>query len=311
MNAIEIRGLRKRWGRQEVVRDVSLTVEAGQVYGLVGPNGSGKTTTLSCALGLLQPSAGTCAVLGVPSQRLHRTAGRVGVVFDTPTLVESLDCRGNLTYARRTLGHEGGRALDEALELVGLAQLAGRRASKLSLGQKRRLAIARALLGSPELLVLDEPLSGLDTVGVRAMLRLFERLAAEGMTLLLSSHRLHEMERVVSHVGILLDGRLVAGGALDEVLGTDRDACRVVVRPHERALDVLRASGLEVDAQDGSGGPDELRVFLDGTPAAELNRRLVEAGCEVSALVPAGRSLQQVFEDLIDARDAARPEVAP
>jgi ABC-2 type transport system ATP-binding protein len=191
---LQVSGLHKWYGRTHAVDDVSFTVNRGDVFGLLGPNGSGKTTTISCALGLLRADEGRITVLGEPASAIQRTGGRVAVVFDAPTLVDGLTCEQNLRYARRTLGHDGGRKDDDALQLVGLASLAERRAGRLSLGQRRRLSIARALIGRPELLVLDEPLSGLDTVGVRGMLDLFRRLAAEGLTLVVCSHRLHEIQ---------------------------------------------------------------------------------------------------------------------
>jgi ABC-2 type transport system ATP-binding protein len=173
---LQVSGLHKWYGRTHAVDDVSFTVNRGDVFGLLGPNGSGKTTTISCALGLLRADEGRITVLGEPASAIQRTGGRVAVVFDAPTLVDGLTCEQNLRYARRTLGHDGGRKDDDALQLVGLASLAERRAGRLSLGQRRRLSIARALIGRPELMVLDEPLSGLDTVGVRGMLDLFRRL---------------------------------------------------------------------------------------------------------------------------------------
>src|SRR5690606_21764019 len=172
MSVIEVRGLVKRYRGVLAVDRVDLDVGEGQVFGLLGPNGSGKTTTLSCTLGLLRPSEGVLRVLGEPSDALHRTRGAVGVVFDRAHVLGHLSVRDNLEYARRLRGGGGGgRSEAEALERVGIADLSRRRAGRLSLGQTKRLAIAMALAGSPRLLVLDEPLSGLDPLGVRSFLR--------------------------------------------------------------------------------------------------------------------------------------------
>ncbi|MGB0333500.1 MAG: ABC transporter ATP-binding protein, partial [Planctomycetota bacterium] len=168
--ALRVRGLRKRYGATEAVKGVDLTVQPGQVYGLLGPNGSGKTTTLSCALGLLAPTSGTCEVLGVPSSALHRTRGKVGCVFDVPALLKGHTIAQNLAYQSRLRGHTGGRSMKDALRRVGLEGFERRSAGGLSLGQEKRLAIAGAIMGTPELVVLDEPLSGLDPMGVRGML---------------------------------------------------------------------------------------------------------------------------------------------
>jgi ABC-2 type transport system ATP-binding protein len=277
---------------------VSFAVERGDVFGLVGPNGSGKTTTLGCCLGLLRPDAGRVSLLGTPSQSIHRTAGRVAVVFDRSTLVDSLTCEQNLEYTRRLLGHKGGRAAAEALELTGIGALAKRRATQLSLGQRRRLSIARALIGKPELLVLDEPLSGLDTVGVTKMLKLFATLRDQGMTLVLSSHRLHEMETLVNRVAILMGGRLVAYKSVDELLQGGRPLLRVRALPRDKAREVL--AGIDGIESVEAGKEDELLVQPGTVPHAVVNAALVGAGCEVSALVPERITLQSAFEALVE-----------
>lgn len=310
MPAIEIQALSKHFGRNQVLFDVSLRVERGQVYGLLGPNGSGKTTTLSCALGLLRPSSGEARVLGESSRKIHRTRGRVGVVFDRSVTIGALSARQNLEYVRRLGGYRGGRSIDELLELVELAPLADRRASRMSLGQGKRLAIAGALLGGPELLILDEPLSGLDTLGVRSMLRLFRELASTGVTLVLSSHRLHEMQTVVTHAGIVLRGRVVREGSLGELLMADKNRFELEVKPLELAqAAIAEMPGVVVErviapaagVRAGSlslGGT--LVVDLGEMPSAALNKRLVSVGCEVSRLTPIVLTLQHVFESLVD-----------
>ncbi|MCA8979470.1 MAG: ABC transporter ATP-binding protein [Planctomycetes bacterium] len=303
MAAIEIEGLRKSYGRLEVVRGLSLRVEQGSVYGLVGPNGSGKTTTLSCVLGLMRPTSGSVRVLGETPGRLHRLGGRLAVVFDTAIAAPQLSVRQNLRYlARLNRGREL-RDEDELLSLVGLTKLASARASSLSLGQRKRLAIAGALLARPELLVLDEPLSGLDTLGVRQCLRLFRSLADEGVTLLLSSHRLHEMQEIVTHAGVLLGGELRVNGPLDEVLGRARGRYRVEAQPLDRAREIAeRTEGVDVLPTDAR---QELRLHVDGDAAARLSRALVEGGCELSVLAREEESLQTVFEGLVDEHFAA------
>ncbi len=300
---LEVEGLVKHYGATRAVQDVSLTVRQGDVYGLLGPNGSGKTTTLSCALGLLPHDGGRISVLGLPAAEIHRSAGRVACVFDAPTLVDALSCRQNLRYARTLLGHSGGRSDDEALALTGISALAERRAGRLSLGQRRRLSIARALIGRPELLVLDEPLSGLDTVGVRAMLQLFASLHASGLTMLISSHRLHEMETIVTRVAILSGGRKVAESSLDELLQGGRLRLRIHATPAERVLGVFeRATGIAgFDRLPG----DEYAVRPGTVAPAELNRALHAAGCAVAAFVPERVTLQSAFEELVDPAQAA------
>jgi ABC-2 type transport system ATP-binding protein len=299
--------LTKRYGDTVAVEGLSLTVERGEVHGLLGPNGSGKTTALACALGLLRPSGGDAEVLGVPSPEIHRTGGRVGVVFDAAGLVAGLTVRQNLVYAQRLLGHHGGRGPEEVLRLVGVDGLAARRIGALSLGQAKRVSVARALLGAPELLVLDEPLSALDTLGVRTMLALVRRLADEGVTLLLASHRLRDVEEVLTHVSILSRGRLLAHGALEELRGGGDEHLRLHVAPladAERLLEGIEGvQVVEVVATTAGEEASTLRLRLHGVTAGEVNRALVEAGCTVSAVVPERRDLHALFEEHVGRDD--------
>lgn len=303
MPALEVQGLVKRYSGVPAVEGIDLSVERGQVFGLLGPNGSGKTTTLACSLGLLRPTAGTVRVLGHPAQDLFRTRGAVGVVFDRPHLLGHLSVRANLEYARRLRGHAGGLGEAEALERVGLAPLARRRAGKLSLGQQKRLSIAIALAGRPSFLVLDEPLSGLDPLGVRELLRLIEELAREGLTVLLSSHRLLDVEPVLSHAAVLLAGRVAAAGSLEELLGAGTRHVFAVDDPgRARALLASLAGVRAVEAHAGGG----LVVDTAALGPAAVNAALCAAGVGVLGLRPARASLAELFENLVEDAGARR-----
>jgi len=213
-----------------------------------------------------------------------------------------LSVRQNLEYAAHVRGHRGGRSLTEALELVDMAELAGRPAGKLSLSQAKRAAIAAALAGSPELLILDEPLSGLDPLGVRQVLRLVQRLAGEGLTIVLSSHRLPEMQRVLTHAAILLHGKVARSGTLAELLGSGTRH-RLQVDDPLRAREVIEAqAGTRIIGTPAAG---ELVVDLGRISSSAINRTLVQAGVEVSSLAPASTTLQDLFESLVDAAEAA------
>ncbi len=292
---LEVQDLVKRYPEHTALDGVSFQVERGQLFGLLGPNGSGKTTTLSCALGLMRPTSGSSGVLGIPSRQFHRTRGRVAVVFDAPVLLRGHTLAANLAYVARLRGAApAGRGPAEVLRLVGLEGLERRRASRLSLGQSRRLSIACALLGEPELLVLDEPLSGLDPVGVREMLALFARLREEGLTLVLSSHRLYEMERLLTHAAILIRGRLAAWGSLEKLLGA-HGRVRVETPDGAGIRSAAAAHGWRLEAED-----EQLwTVAADGMGPAELNRRLVEAGVPVVRLEPARQTLPGLFDALV------------
>ena len=297
--ALEVRGLWKRYGSMAAVRDVSLTVERGQIYGLLGPNGSGKTTTLSCALGLLPPTSGQCNVLGVPAKKLHRTKGKVGCVFDVPALLRGHTIRQNLQYQARLRGHGGGRNLADALKRVGLAGFEKRRAGGLSLGQEKRLAIAGAIMGQPELVVLDEPLSGLDPMGVRGMLTLLEELKADGQTLIVSSHRLHEMQEILTHAGVILDGEVIREVPLDDYLGKP-GAWQVKVRDLQAAEHALAGLGSVTRSPDGGATID-----APGIPGEQLSRALAEGGAGLLFFSEARLGLQASFEMLVDERRRA------
>ncbi|MEL6903850.1 MAG: ABC transporter ATP-binding protein [Planctomycetota bacterium] len=301
--ALEVRGLVKRYGATVAVGGVDLTVARGQVYGLLGPNGSGKTTTLSCALGLLHPTSGTTRVLGQPARRLHRTRGRVGCVFDVPALLRGHTVAQNLRYQARLRGHGGGRTLDEALERVGLGGFQKRRAGGLSLGQEKRLAIAGAIMGEPELVVLDEPLSGLDPMGVRGMLDMLTELVSDGQTLVISSHRLHEMQEILTHAAVILDGEVVREAPLESYLGRP-GTWRVRVRDADRARAALGRIGASLEAAPAADG-----TFLvdAGTAGGEaIGAVLVEDGAGLSHLSEARVGLQESFEALVAERRAQR-----
>jgi ABC-type multidrug transport system ATPase subunit len=243
-------------------------------------------------------------ILGEPCNRIHRLQGRLSVVFDTAISLPGLTANQNLDYVRHLLGHKRGRGNAEVLEAVDLSEYANSRVSSLSLGQAKRLAIAGALLGEPELLVLDEPLSGLDTMGVRRMLRLFNRLREQGMTMLLSSHRLAEMQRVVTHVGILYGGRIEREGEIGELLG-HTGTCHVLdVGSLERTQRLLESlEGVEFELIK-INGRERLVVSSGAVPIAELNRRLVQENIEVSGIEPRVHTLQSVFEHLVDSHEA-------
>lgn len=302
MPALEVLSLSKRYGRVLAVDDVSFEVERGSVFGLLGQNGSGKTSILSCALGLRRPSSGGSRVLGLPASQLHSSQGRVGVVFDAPILVKGLSVRAQMNYSVGLFGHRGGRSVEAALDLVGLAGLQSRRVTQLSLGQQKRLAVAIALAGRPELLVLDEPLSGLDPLGARDLLQCFTTLAGEGLSIVISSHRLNDIEPVLSHAAVLVQGKLCALGSLPELLGP-QGVFEVVVDDVEqarRACTRLGDPAIAMGKRDGA-----LLVDVGDRDAMELSRVLVEAGVGLRGLRPKEHSLAALFESFAESQSIA------
>ena len=290
---LEIRGLRKRFGRSEVLKGIDLSLHAGAVYGFVGLNGAGKTTTIECSLGLLRRSGGEVSVLGHEPHRIWKTGGRVGVALDTPCLHPHLTIREELDHAAIFCGRAG-RTPAEVEELLGIAGHRSQKTRKLSLGNRRRTSIALALLGRPELVVLDEPFSGLDAGGVEDLLALIRKLHRdEGMAILFSSHQLDLVERAATHVGLIHEGRMVREGAIEKVVGGGRERLRIRVDDPARALVELK--GLKASLfDDGS-----LEVDLEGARAAEVNARLVHAGIGVSELRMERPSLARLFHEAV------------
>ncbi|MCI4064626.1 ATP-binding cassette domain-containing protein [Micromonospora sp. R77] len=318
---IEIDGLRKtfhsvRQGHRVAVDGFDLRVDAGQIHGFLGPNGSGKTTTLRALLGLVRADAGRMSVFGASSpEQLPAVAGRVGAIVESPQFF------GNFTAHRtlRLLARAGGvptARVDEVLEQVGLRDRGDERVKGYSLGMKQRLAVASALLKDPELLILDEPANGLDPAGIREMRDLMRSLAAAGVTVLLSSHILAEIQLICDHVTIISRGRRVAAGRVDEVLaGFDQHEFAVRVAEPDRAAELLRAGGLAVTEH-----PDQLVV--GGVDEPELiTRTLGEQGLWVRELVPLRPDLESVFLELTGTTphpaiprqvdDSVRPDAAP
>ena len=308
MTALAVRGLRKRYGAIDAVDGLDLVVERGELYGFLGPNGAGKTTTIRMALGLILPSAGEVEVLG---ERVGPGAPppleRVGALVEEPAFWRFLSGRLNLEYLTRAGGSGSdtrarlGR-VDDVLARVGLTEAAGKQVKAYSQGMRQRLGIAQALLGRPELLVLDEPTNGLDPSGMREVRGLLRELADGGTTVFVSSHLLSEVEAMCDRVGMMARGRLVAEGEP----GTLRGAAvrhRLEVDDPDRAMRTLQSmTGVAVEIVPGG-----IRFSAeDGATPADINEALVRAGIRVSALVPERDTLEDVFFSLVEGADVPR-----
>ncbi|MCP2327413.1 ABC-2 type transport system ATP-binding protein [Hamadaea flava] len=298
---IEIRGLRKtfrrlRGGGKVALDGFDMTVEAGQVHGFLGPNGSGKTTTLRTLLGLVRADAGEMTVLGRPSGDYAQVAHRVGAIVESPAFFENFTARKTLALLA-TAGGVAAPRVDEVLERVGLRDRADERVKTFSLGMKQRLAVASALLKAPELLILDEPANGLDPGGIHEMRTLLRDLAAEGVTVLVSSHILSEIEQVCDTVTIISRGRRVVAGPVGDVLAEhSKGEYLVRVKQLDRAREVLEGAGLTVSATDGH------LVVAGVADAAEISEALGRAEVWLTELTPIGADLESVFLDLTATR---------
>lgn len=298
--AVATFGLTKRFRSGQVAVDgIDLLVPHGSVYGFLGPNGSGKTTTIRMLLGLLRPTAGHAELLGgaIPAASAE-VLPRVGALVEGPAFHPYLSGRDNLLRldaADRTVSGATARArVDDALDRVGLSVAAGKRYRHYSLGMRQRLGIAAALLRPRDLLVLDEPTNGLDPQGTREVRSLLVEVAAQGATVLLSTHLLSEVEQVCSHVGVMHRGRLVAQGTIAEL--RSRGAARAVVTSTDAggAAAVLTARGLA----DVRVEPHGASALLGEHDPAALVAALVHADVPVAGFVVAGASLEELFVSL-------------
>jgi ABC-2 type transport system ATP-binding protein len=297
---LEIAGLRKTYRSRKGVRKAldgfDMVVEAGQVHGFLGPNGSGKTTTLRTLLGLIKPNGGRMALLGdeVPL-RLPQVAGRVGAIVESPQFFGNFTARDTLSLLADAGNVDRNRVV-AVLELVGLRDRAKDRVKTYSLGMKQRLAVASALLKEPSLLILDEPANGLDPGGIREMRTLMRTLAESGMTVVLSSHILAEIQIICDSVTIISAGRRVAYGSVADVLARHAEGgVRVRLEPGvdtRSAVELLRANGAQVTVEH-----DHFTVGNAGNPA-QITRILAEKQIYVSELSPLAADLESVFLEI-------------
>ncbi|HSJ27457.1 MAG TPA: ABC transporter ATP-binding protein [Acidimicrobiia bacterium] len=293
--AIELVDVRKTYGDVVALDDVTLQFPRGRLTGFLGPNGAGKTTTFRAILGLTRPDKGRIEVLGTPIvSDLPRLVKRIGAVVEEPGLHRTLDAVDNLRVAALTLGSGGDRA-EELLEFVGLASDAHRPVSGFSKGMRQRLALAIALLGDPEILVLDEPLDGLDPAGQVTLKATLRALVDDGSkTVIVSSHDLADIESLADHVVVVDRGRTITAGSLEDLLG-DGDRRRVTIADAAAAAEVLRSAGLDAELDGGD-------VLVSGAAGAEISRLLADAGHYPEALVSARTTLERLFLDITEAR---------
>jgi ABC-2 type transport system ATP-binding protein len=287
---IEVERLTKRFGATLAVDDLSFTVNPGTVTGFLGPNGAGKSTTLRAILGLVRPTGGQTAVLGQPYARLDRPFGRVGALLETFDAHPGRSGRNHL----RVLAVAGGAPrsrVDEVLELVELGDAGKRRVKGYSLGMRQRLGLAAALLGDPEVLVLDEPANGLDPQGIRWLRDFLRSLAGEGRTILVSSHVLAEVAQTVNEVVIIHRGRLIRHATMDEVAAMASGSTTVRTPDGTRLASLLAQAGLEVRAQ----GDGQLAVT---GPSEQIGEIAAANGVVLHELAPARATLEDVFLEL-------------
>ena len=295
--AIEVNNLSKRYGDLVALNNASFEVPLGTICGFVGPNGSGKTTTIRMLLGLIKPSAGTGSIIGNSISHPERYLNEVGALIEGPAFYPALSGIENL----KVLAKLGGIPISRCQELMDLVGLSGREKDKYktySLGMKQRLGIAAALLPNPKLLILDEPVNGLDPAGIQEVRDLLENLAANGVTVFVSSHLLSEIEMISKHLVMLRKGEVIFAGPISELL--HRNKPTIIARPSSKnslpyLAELINKTGHVAQIED-----DHVRVEAEETFAVQLNKLAFENGIVLAQLTPVRPSLEETFFELTE-----------
>jgi ABC-2 type transport system ATP-binding protein len=304
---IQARGLVKRYGRITAVDHVDLTVSRGDVYGYLGPNGAGKTTSLRMLLGLIRPDAGSAQLFGRdPLLEGVRALDGVAGFVEAPRFYPYMTGRRNLELVAALDGDGAAGRIDAALDTVDLADRARDKVGGYSHGMRQRLGIAGALLRDPQLLLLDEPTTGLDPAGMRDMRVLVHRLAAQGITVLLSSHLMGEVEELCNRVAIISNGAVRYEGSLPELLKTTAGRYELRSTDDVRALEIaMHQPGIGAVAPVSSSPPTRGIAFnADERAVPALSLALAQAGVGISALVPRTATLEELFFRMTEGADA-------
>jgi ABC-2 type transport system ATP-binding protein len=309
VSVIEFQGLTKRFGTTLAVDNLSFEVEKGHVTGFLGPNGAGKTTTLRSLLGLVTPTSGKATINGKAYRDLANPTRQVGALLEASSYHPARSARNHLKVLAAVENLPDSR-VDEVLALVGLFDVRNKKVKGFSLGMRQRLGLAAALLGDPEVLVLDEPANGLDPEGIRWMRDLLRRLAASGRTILVSSHVLSEVAQTVDRVIIVGRGRLLANNTLEELTGAAASTVRVRSPQADRLAGALAQAGIAVEPS----GPGTLSV--KGVPTEAIGDLAAQAGVVLHELTTERSNLERIFFELTEgtaqhAAGQAQPSQVP
>jgi ABC-2 type transport system ATP-binding protein len=308
--AVRARGITKSFGDVVALDGIDLDVAHGQIHGLVGPNGAGKTTLLGLLLGLAVADSGSLEILGTPVGRALAAPDGVAGFVDGPGLYPSLTARQNLAALAALRGRDARTAgIDDVLDQVGLTDVADDRVRGFSLGMRQRLGLAAALLTKPRLLVLDEPSNGLDPAGKKQVHGVLTRLVADGTSVVLSSHRMDDLEALCSEVTIVATGRVVFTGPLSKLAAENRDLGYRLLTSDPEAARRLAGETAGIRVVDDAGGRQDAEVFVVRAPVPALDElvvRLVHAGIAVRELAPVVSPLEAAFLALTEQQESNR-----
>lgn len=292
---LKVHELKKYYGQVHAVENISLTIKKGEIFGFLGPNGAGKTTTIGMILGLIFPTSGTIEVFGQPVTPTQNGAlRRVGTMMGAPSLLMGYSARQNLRMLARLYPEVTAQRREELLKMVGLQDINNRPIKKFSTGMKQRLGIAMALLGQPDLLILDEPTNGMDPIGIHEIRELLRTLASQGTTIFLSSHLLHEMQIICDRAVIVRKGSVITEGTISDLLATGA-ATRIKVADIHKAAQILSYLDRSITIT-----PTGMEGFIDvqGAVAEKIVAALVFNGVIPEQVFPVGNDLESVFLQL-------------
>lgn len=302
MNVLEVNDLCKSFKGRLVIDNISFSVDEGDVYGFLGPNGSGKTTTIRMLLNLIHPDSGTVRIEGYDvKEDFKRAVKRVGAIVESPRFYPYLSGRKNLELMANLIGSLSENSVLDVLNMVDLTDRADDRVKTYSLGMMQRLGIANALLNEPRLVILDEPTNGLDPQGMKEIRDLIIELSSKkNITFFISTHLLHEVELMCNKVAILNDGRIVYKGRVDDLLNEDYEMVEINTKMPEMTFDLIRNNDYVKDVRIDKMG---VLVKIERGTSSKLNRFLLSNNIDVDYLIPKNQSLEELFIDVVSGGD--------
>ncbi|QVY59743.1 ATP-binding cassette domain-containing protein [Cytobacillus gottheilii] len=297
---IETRQLTKVFHEKEVVSNVNMTVNKGEIYGFLGPNGAGKTTVMKMAANLIKPTMGKIRLFGSPlTAESYQILGKIGSIIEQPVFYEKLSARKNLEIHCEYMGYHNKNAIDESLEIVKLMNSGVQPVKEFSLGMKQRLAIARAIVTRPELLILDEPINGLDPVGIQEIRNLLKKLNKEyGITILISSHILAEIEQIADKIGVIIEGKLIEEIEMEKIREKNKDYIEIMTNNTRKATSILEHHLNITNIKMLS--PMTIRIYDLSIPQDVISEALLKHGAVIESIYYKSSSLEDYFFTLMN-----------